>query len=622
VSAAASGDRIDVCAAGFSEQVVIDKSLTIVGAGQGKTKLLAPSPLTGTQDIVTITGSGVAVDLSGFTISDLGLANDCSGLLSGVFVRDGADATIHDNTFTAIRNDPLDGCQKGTGIRVGRAALSTSGTATITNNTISDYQKTGIVVDGAGSSATITDNTVTGVGKTGVIAQNGIQISRGADAKVSGNTVSGDSYTQGEATGILLYGDLGTVSVSGNDLSDDDSGIAAASVTPKGNVTISGNTISGAGIGITLGATVDTIVENNTVKGAGSFGLQAEDDAKGNTFDGNASSGAGTFDCRDESTGAKTAQTANTWTGDTGDTSSPAGICAKAEAPPTTTTTPPETTTQPGPTTPPPGPVEVDPPQVIVLPPIPGTPDASESPEPITPQPPPVKPAAPLQPPQPKGGVASAGADEIVTRMHQAKLRNCLITVSWHGPKQIVIARGLAHAPAGGSGLLIVRVGVQPQGQKLLETHFGGVVVDVRAACTTTTNTLRRKTKLARAVLKLEHVVTTPGSWVPDRAVLTPTGKQFVAQLRKRMIDVKRLRCDGYAAQYPPSPVDARTLSAQRASLLCSELRRSGNTVAPHLIAHGNSHPVASNATEAGRAANRRVAVTFLHLVASRTTGV
>ena len=109
---------------------------------------------------------------------------------------------------------------------------------------------------------------------------------------------------------------------------------------------------------------------------------------------------------------------------------------------------------------------------------------------------------------------------------------------------------------------------------------------------------------------------------MPDRATLTQTGTHFVAQLRKRMVEVTRLRCDGYAAQYPPSPVDAQTLSDERARLLCSELRRSGNNVSPHLIGHANSNPIASNATEGGRAANRRVAVTFVHLVKERTTGV
>jgi hypothetical protein len=46
--------------------------------------------------------------------------------------RDGAGANIHDNTIIKISDNPLSDCQNGIGILVGRAALSTAATATIT----------------------------------------------------------------------------------------------------------------------------------------------------------------------------------------------------------------------------------------------------------------------------------------------------------------------------------------------------------------------------------------------------------------------------------------------------------------------------------------------------------
>ena len=199
VNAAAAGDTIQVCAGTFAEQVMVTKSVKLVGAGSAQTTIVLPRPVTGTQDVVTIDGTsgGVDVEISGFTIKGLAPTGECAPagttyLLSGIYVRNGANANIHDNVITGMRGDPLDGCQKGSGIRVGRAATPTSGTATITNNTISDYQKTGIIVDNAGSAATITGNTITGVGPTNVVAQNGMQISRGAVATVSGNRVSGE----------------------------------------------------------------------------------------------------------------------------------------------------------------------------------------------------------------------------------------------------------------------------------------------------------------------------------------------------------------------------------------------------------------------------------------------
>ncbi len=63
---------------------------------------------------------------------------------------------------------------------------SDPGTATLNNDVVSSYQKNGITVDGTGSSAAIGNVTVTGAGETTAIAQNGIQISDGATARISG----------------------------------------------------------------------------------------------------------------------------------------------------------------------------------------------------------------------------------------------------------------------------------------------------------------------------------------------------------------------------------------------------------------------------------------------------
>ena len=320
----------------------MNKSLTLVGAGPTQTKILAPATLAGTQDIVTISGDGVDVDLSGFTVSGPGgPESDCSGLLSGVFVRGGAHATIHGNVFTAIRTEPLGGCQKGIGVRVGRLVLNKRGTATITGNTFTDNQKGGIVVDGAGSTATITNNTITGAGPTKLIAQNGIQVSRNATASVSGNKISAFSYTgpaDASSTGILLFNVPDAVTVSKNTISGSDDGISVfgGTVPPNGAVTVSANTISGGDRGIVLAQTIGTLVEGNKTSGAASFGLEAEGDAHGNTFSGNEASGTsgdGNFDCRDASEGNRSNGTGNLWLDNTGATASPDGICSP-KAPP------------------------------------------------------------------------------------------------------------------------------------------------------------------------------------------------------------------------------------------------------------------------------------------------
>src|SRR5712692_4358587 len=138
-------------------------------------------------------------------------------------VNDGTSVTVEGASIHDIGDKPFDGSQHGVGIY-----FTNGGTGTIDGNTVSAYQKGGIVANGtntpsgAATTATITNNTVTGLGPVGFIAGNGIQVSRGAVAEVRGNTISGNFYT-GEvgvgpnpgdrnpegweyfSTGLLLY---------------------------------------------------------------------------------------------------------------------------------------------------------------------------------------------------------------------------------------------------------------------------------------------------------------------------------------------------------------------------------------------------------------------------------
>lgn len=231
-----TGDVIEICPGTYLESVAVTKSIHLKGkVGQvNNTIIMAPStiPVASNPEsyIVKIAGSGVDAEISELTIKGPG-PGGCGIIAYGILVRDGANADIHDNKILDIRDNPFSGCQNGIGIQVGRQALSTSGTATITNNIISGYQKNGITVDGTGSSATISGNTITGIGTTTIIAQNGVQISRSATGTLSGNTISGNSFhVPGNpfdygSTGILLY-QSGAVSLNaGNDLSGNDNNL-------------------------------------------------------------------------------------------------------------------------------------------------------------------------------------------------------------------------------------------------------------------------------------------------------------------------------------------------------------------------------------------------------------
>jgi hypothetical protein len=258
VTAAAPGDTIVVCPGSYTEQVTISQSLILTG--MPGTTILAPGVLVADAhslyNIVEIKG-GATVSISGFTISGPG-PSGCGSIHYGIFVIGGAFATISSNSIVHLRDNPLSGCQNGGGIRVGSNALVETGTAIITKNVISDYQKGGIVVDGPGSSATVTNNLVQGVGATTAIAQNGIQVSRGASGIVTDNTIIGNVCTiavtcgpnwetQTASTGILTYPpSVGSLSITGNTLVNNDIGLALYSDNP-GTVTVTSNVLSGIG---------------------------------------------------------------------------------------------------------------------------------------------------------------------------------------------------------------------------------------------------------------------------------------------------------------------------------------------------------------------------------------
>jgi hypothetical protein len=137
-------------------------------------------------DIGVYIGSGV----TGVTISTS--VHDANQY--GVF-NDGGSATV-DSSHVYKTGNHTGTTFTPNGVQTGVDIYYTNGaTGAITNNTVDEYQKGGIVVNGAGTVATVTGNTVTGLGPVDFIAQNGIQVSRGAGGVVRGNIISNNFYT-------------------------------------------------------------------------------------------------------------------------------------------------------------------------------------------------------------------------------------------------------------------------------------------------------------------------------------------------------------------------------------------------------------------------------------------
>ncbi len=332
-----AGDTVLVKSGTYPEQVVINKNLTVTGAGQATTNIVPPATLADNApspagfhviSLLTVENSATG-NVSGFTIKGpFAGTHACADDATGVYVH--ASATIN-LTASSIKDvyllpfPALFGCQAGIGIRIGQyingdsAITSTPGKATIDGVTVSGYQKGGIVVAEAGSDATIKNSTVTGVGNTAAIAQNGIQVSYGAKADIRNNIVKDnrcdnstcgpDIVNQSQSAGILLYLQAAGTVVDNNTVSNNDMGIyhySSTSVTinanlftanryagvvlNQGKATVSNNEITGAsnfGVGVVSykddTANAEGTLTNNFITGAG-VGVKLIDDFTGDTF--------------------------------------------------------------------------------------------------------------------------------------------------------------------------------------------------------------------------------------------------------------------------------------------------------------------------------------------------
>lgn len=292
--ARSSDNTIHIEAGIFNEQITINKSVSLVGSGANSTTIQAPGTLAtdplGRQSIITISGADVIANISNLTVAGPG-PSPCGSINYGIFVNSGATANIFDDVITNIRDNGsvLSGCQNGVAIEIGTSTNTAS--ATINNDTIDGYQKNGITVAGVGSTATITNNVVTGAGPTANIAQNGIQVSYGASAIVSGNTISGDYYTptSNESTGILVYQAAPGVQITNNILTGSGNAVTEASIYVYGsnNAVITGNTIANSvANGLYLDSSNNATISGNSITNSNGDGLDI-DGVNGATITGN-----------------------------------------------------------------------------------------------------------------------------------------------------------------------------------------------------------------------------------------------------------------------------------------------------------------------------------------------
>jgi hypothetical protein len=291
---AAVGSTITVDGGNYSEELDINKSITLLGIHSPV--LIAPTTLNNdfnvsgqpNRPVIHVTGtSGVVID--GFTIHGAG-AGDSNNRFIGIAYHN-ASGAIQNNSLDAFRDASLGGTAGGVGIYI----LNDDGvprSVNVLDNTIVDYQKGGIVASGQNLTVDIAGNTITGQGPITVIDQNGIQISGNAGGIIDSNTISDNwcNSTSQTAAGVVVYNnsapltisnnifdgnqiniriqDSYNVNITGNTILNASRGIEIVSVVLFGeaNATITGNTISGNEWGVFTDNT-HTIVTNNSFIG-------------------------------------------------------------------------------------------------------------------------------------------------------------------------------------------------------------------------------------------------------------------------------------------------------------------------------------------------------------------
>jgi hypothetical protein len=278
IDGVAVGGTVNVAPGDYAEQPVINKDLTLAGAGVNASNILAPASLAPRFNnfrILVEVNNGAEVEASGITVKGPLNLGGCPNVVGaspvryyGVYVRGGATLNFHHSSVIDIReNNPAANtrCTFGTAVNVGSSASSQSGTLTLDHTTITGFQARAVTVDNTGSSATITNNTLTGSTSPSFV-QTVILVALGATANISDNQITGaqcndalncgnDTFNQPAAVGISLTGAGGGTQITNNNISNNDYGINFVSF-PGDDADISGNTFDANryfGINITEG---------------------------------------------------------------------------------------------------------------------------------------------------------------------------------------------------------------------------------------------------------------------------------------------------------------------------------------------------------------------------------
>lgn len=188
------------------------------------------------------TANVTAVTLTTSNLADI--CDDGNDRLRGILL-DNASGSITHVTVNHVTQDGS-GCQEGNSIEVRNFTASAPVVhVTISNNTITNFMKTGIVCNGA-SDCSVDNNTIGASANQTALAANSVQFGFGSTGTLENNKIAGNTWCTragDEATAILLYSAMNVTIKSNNITGNSDIGIDLTGDTGSGDFITHGSTV-------------------------------------------------------------------------------------------------------------------------------------------------------------------------------------------------------------------------------------------------------------------------------------------------------------------------------------------------------------------------------------------
>lgn len=344
VAAAFAGDTVKVCPGSYNSggAIVIDKPLQLVGPGvspapgslESCATPTAPDP--SSQAILESSGVTVGVRADNVTIEGFVFEGAPSGGGTAVVtLPQFAGYTIRDNLFQNESQHIRFGSS-------GAAASTVSGNCFRTNEFVPSPSRGGSAIVSSGVvNATFSGNAFYIVNRafaitsgspvfsTGLtITENSLRIGTLASfSGVSSSTIQNNRVESGG--GVLLDGGNRQILIAANTISGGGLGISARQGELNSDIAIIANTVSAmssAGISAPVGSLGNSLLAYNSSSN-NAYGIWLQAGNEGNRLQKNIARANSVYDCEDDTTGNGTAGTANTWSANRGETSSPRGLC-------------------------------------------------------------------------------------------------------------------------------------------------------------------------------------------------------------------------------------------------------------------------------------------------------